>query len=400
MPVDYLLRHLSLRCSPQPMTVLAMAAFLHSLVPPCGASSTPMVATDIGESDTGDSITQVREELAAEYLAELGYSERPIRNICVVGSDGVAAWDRTYRMVVSADRGSSWEEIPVPSSRGSASFASLQEGCVAGRLGVWRTDNGGNTWDHSRLSPWSSPGFVSIGPNGAGFAVTGKAAWWSADGGQQWVKVEVDTSLGIRSLYPVGAMNLRHAYGVAEVVRPDQGISPSRQTVVLRFSSKTTVEALGKVDRSGVQDIEAGVSSAVAAVTEHSLYYGDDEFKFSLIVLKDGKLPVGFRRCEVFTKGKVLVLARATSTGSELYSVEIASRTCTKLHAWPELKLTAIEFSDNAIGYVGGERGEIFRTADGGENWELIRSPEPAGAWGIDHSWEEAHSAWGLVGDD
>ena len=161
--------------------------------------------------------------------------------------------------MVTADRGSTWRDVTPPGGFGSAAFVDAQHGWVAisdpftsptdpsyGRIDVWRTTDGGQTWKKAQLPkadlhPFGEnlpPAQFDFLDASRGFAfLTGNLAkgrndsdlFWTSDGGQTWSvdrptgsgEVGIEGGVGFATANDGVVVNAWHGNGI--VVTHDGG---------------------------------------------------------------------------------------------------------------------------------------------------------------------------------
>ena len=279
-----------------------------------------------------------------------------------------------HRLWVTGDGGASWRDATPPGGFATANadyllgvdFADAQHGWVAineaftsgsdasyGRVDIWRTTDGGQTWSRTQLPKAVLHPFGEIMPQvqldfldpGHGFAfLSGNSAkgrndsdlFWTADGGMTWSpdrptgtgSVGIEGSVGFATAADGVIVNALHGAGIA----------------VTHDGGRTWIDA----------------TLTPPAATGMQLF-------FAQLVFFDGRsglVSIDFQS----DTGSVTHVYRTSDAGSSW-----------TLAATAPTGVSAISFLDPQR-WIGVTGSEVIRTADGGQTW--VRSPAvgPPGA--------------------
>jgi photosystem II stability/assembly factor-like uncharacterized protein len=321
-----------------------------------------------------------------------------------------------HRLWVTADGGSTWQDVTPPAGFGSGvgnpkgvAFHDAQYGWVAineaftspsdpsyGRIDIWRTTDGGQTWTKAQLPKAVFNQFGEIMPQvqldfldpGHGFAfLSGNSAkgakgandsdlFWTADGGRTWSadrptgsgSVGVEGTVGFATANDGVIVNALHGSGI--VVTHDGGrtwtdaalpLPPGSAGAQLFFGQPVFFDGFSglvsidfQIDTSGVtrvyRTLDAGSSWTIAAT-----------------------LPAGYVAISLLDQRRWVAF-----NGSEVLRTEDAGATWTKTPSVsPSSYSSGPQFVDDATGWwlalEGVPEGSVLlATTDGGVTWHAL----------------------------
>ncbi len=259
--------------------------------------------------------------VAAQGWEVINYpTEENITGICSVHPDTFFVVTDRGSCARTYDAGKSWKVFPVAADLHleDVSFANSKRGVVCGRNGaLYRTDDGGSTWENSSLKdtiPWFTDiemfnvrtGLV-IGMTRDSASPFGGLALWTTDSSRTWKTQE-----------PLGM-------GYSEILYHPGGL-----VYLLSFGRLFNSDDFGKT------------------------------WKF----VKTGD---GMVARTISIVGKTGILAGPN--GMFAFSSD-SGKTWTKLDQWSNKLYIASELVDENVGYAGGLDATMVRTADGGRTWK------------------------------
>jgi photosystem II stability/assembly factor-like uncharacterized protein len=299
--------------------------------------------------------------------------------------DASHGWALTdQRLLVTADGGSTWRTVTPPGGFGSGTFLDAAHGWVAigeaftsaddpsyGRIDVWRTTDGGQTWTKAQLPKAVLHPFGEMLPAvqfdfldaSHGFAfLSGNLAkgrndsdlFWTADGGQTW---SADRPTGSGNVGNEGTVGFATANdGVIVNATHGNGI------VATRDGGRTWTDA--------IFDLPPGSAGA--------------QLFFDQPVFFDGRLGV-------------VAVDVQTDNGSDnrVYRTLDAGASWTDAATLPA-GLVAISFLDQQE-WIGVNGSVVVRTADGGRTWASSSVDGLPGAL-ESLTMVDAQHGWALVG--
>jgi photosystem II stability/assembly factor-like uncharacterized protein len=279
-----------------------------------------------------------------------------------------------HRLWVTADGGSTWQDVTPPAGFATAvadyllgvDFADAQHGWVAineaftsgsdasyGRVDIWRTTDGGRTWSKAQLPKAVFHPFGEIMPQvqldfldpGHGFAfLSGNSAkglndsdlYWTADGGMTWSpdrptgtgSVGIEGSVGFATATDGVIVNALHGAGI----------------VVTHDGGRTWIDA----------------TLTPPAAPGMQLFFAQPVFFDG----RSGLVSIDFQS--------------DTSSVTHVYRTSDAGSSWT-LAATPPTGVSAISFLDPQR-WIGIDGLEVVRTADGGQTWVRTPAVGPPGA--------------------
>lgn len=299
--------------------------------------------------------------------------------------DASHGWALTgQRLLVTADGGSTWRNVTPPSGFGSGAFLDAEHGWVAiseaftsasdpsyGRIDVWRTTNGGQTWTKAELPKAVFNAFGEILPPvqfdfldaSQGFAfLSGNLAkgrndsdlFWTADGGRTW---SADRPTGSGNVGNEGAVGFATA---------DDGVIVN----AMHGNGMVATHDGGRTWTDAAIDLPPGSAGA-------ELFFGEPAYFDG----RSGLVAIDFQ----------------TDNGSDnrVYRTLDAGSSWTDAATLPA-GLFAITFLDEEL-WIGTNGALVVRTSDGGRTWA---SSSAMGLPGAPESLTmvDAQHGWALVG--
>jgi photosystem II stability/assembly factor-like uncharacterized protein len=137
-------------------------------------------------------------------------TNRPMLSLSSTGSDTVWA-EAEDVFLKSTDRGLTWNTVPFPLAPGTVSFLSSRYGFISHGSTVFRTKDGGNTWDSSNV-PLNLFGSITAITKDT---VYGAFLHWigeSVDSGKTWVT----TMLPALSINAISFSDSKHGFAVCD----------------------------------------------------------------------------------------------------------------------------------------------------------------------------------------
>lgn len=320
-----------------------------------------------------------------------------IRDIEITGSNTWYIWDRFHRLWHTIDAGEKWVPLAMPSTNmGNVEFLSNGTGFVPGRIGVWETHDGGETWHCHHFEDWHVPASICTSPTGRVIAASWSSVYIRGIAGDKWKRVVIpgnsngDRSIVSRGMYDGGTYCSDEYFWICLETY-------SGEKKVLRITKDGKVAVLLRlIDCGQLIDISGDGGDIVVYA-----------FNNQIAITINGGCAWGIMPLERITKGHLIeldvlpdgimyALCREGRMTNLMKSADLGE-TWSKEKIWCDNDISEIEFLNESFGLAGSADGQLMSTSDGGATWDLIRKrvqpkvDKDDEAWGF-FPWDKEHA--------
>jgi photosystem II stability/assembly factor-like uncharacterized protein len=244
--------------------------------------------------------------------------------ILAIGYDGENIWN----IRISTDKGQKWKIQPFTTDTetfpDSMYFADNQHGWIGGAMGVFRTVDGGDTWEKAgfdRYLRWTNLSFYNyeigylVGKNNIKGEIAGEI-WMTKDGGRTW----------------------KRSYTSEKWTTPFSIVAISENVAIAVFNEKYLIRT-----------VDGGKSWSQITSYDYRTY--------KLALDRKGRLwSVGHDGVFFFSSDQGLTWQRPTTLPTDVESTDWSS----------------ISFANDKLGFAVGDNGAFAVTQDGGATWERV----------------------------
>ncbi len=274
-------------------------------------------------------------------------------DVAFVGKDNVWIVGYPGKILHSPDGGKTWELQPggVDEALFAVSFVDTFTGWIVGRSGiVLHTENGGDTWQ-TQNSGIKEPLFDV-------YFVDKKEGWavgyfgtiiHTQDGGKSWRRQQIEGDASLNGVSFVGRQEGWIAGESGYILHTADG---GENWVNQESGVKSTLFDISFIDK--MNGWAVGSKGAILQTED-----GGKSWEAEESGVEDHLLGIFFRGDKLWLVGMNGTVLKGKGEGYKHYSLGVS---------W----LSGIGFGDPEAGLIVGGRGNILRTEDGGDTWEIL----------------------------